>query len=141
VNQATDESIRRLDTNFFRVRFDRLAPREKQYLRTLADMGETVQRSGEFADRLGVKVQSVAPGLKVATPRRSDPSGWRVNRMSTQEPPLTNEELEKLVKNHPATTPLGRALRELQDHRAPTSNEATELSDVEKRDLPSTDET
>lgn len=61
VNQATDESIRRLDTNFFRVRFDRLTPREKQYLRALADMGETVQRSGEIADRLGVKVQSIAP--------------------------------------------------------------------------------
>jgi AAA ATPase domain len=61
VHQATRESIRRLDTNFFRVRFDRLTPREKQYLRALADMGETVQRSGEIADRLGVKVQSIAP--------------------------------------------------------------------------------
>jgi hypothetical protein len=61
VRQATDESIRRLDANFFRVRFDRLTPREKQYLRALADMGETVQRSGEIAERLGVKVQSIAP--------------------------------------------------------------------------------
>lgn len=61
VRRATDESIRRLDTNFFRVRFDRLTPREKQYLRALADMGETVQRSGEIAERLGVKVQSIAP--------------------------------------------------------------------------------
>lgn len=61
VHQATIESIRRLDTNFFRVRFDRLTPREKQYLRALADMGETVQRSGEIAERLGVKVQTIAP--------------------------------------------------------------------------------
>jgi hypothetical protein len=61
VRRATDASIRRLDTNFFRVRFDRLTPREKQYLRALADMGETVQRSGEIAERLGVKVQSIAP--------------------------------------------------------------------------------
>ncbi len=61
VRRATDESIRRLDANFFRVRFDRLTPREKQYLRALADMGETVQRSGEIAERLGVKVQSIAP--------------------------------------------------------------------------------
>ena len=30
-------------------------------MRALADMGETVQRSGEIADRLGVKVQSIAP--------------------------------------------------------------------------------
>jgi hypothetical protein len=61
VHQATGESIRRLDTNFFRVRFDRLTPREKQYLRALADMGETVQRSGDIAERLGVKVQTIAP--------------------------------------------------------------------------------
>ena len=61
VHRATSESIRRLEANFFRVRFDRLTPREKQYLRALADMGETVQRSGEIAERLGVKVQSIAP--------------------------------------------------------------------------------
>jgi AAA ATPase domain len=61
VQRATHESIRRLDANFFRVRFDRLTPREKQYLRVLADMGEAVQRSGEIAERLGVKVQSIAP--------------------------------------------------------------------------------
>jgi hypothetical protein len=36
VHAATAESIRRLDANFFRVRFDRLTPREKQYLRALA---------------------------------------------------------------------------------------------------------
>jgi len=61
VRQATIDSIRRLDANFFRVRFDRLTPREKQYLRALADMGEAVQRSGDIAERLGVKVQSIAP--------------------------------------------------------------------------------
>lgn len=61
VARTTEESIRRLDTNFFRVRFDRLTPREKQYLRALADLGEGPQRSGDIAERLRVKVQSVAP--------------------------------------------------------------------------------
>jgi hypothetical protein len=61
VQQATAESIKRLDANFFRVRFDRLTPREKEYLRAMAELGEGPQRSGEIADRLGVKVQSVAP--------------------------------------------------------------------------------
>ncbi len=61
VKQATHESIKRLDANFFRVRFDRLTPREKDYLRALAELGEGAQRSGDIADRLGVKVQSVAP--------------------------------------------------------------------------------
>ena len=61
VRQATQDSIKRLDANFFRVRFDRLTPREKDYLRALADLGEGSQRSGEIAEQLGVKVQSVAP--------------------------------------------------------------------------------
>jgi hypothetical protein len=61
VRRATDESIRRLDANFFRVRFDRLTPREKDYLRALADLGDTAQRSGDIAERLHVKVQSIAP--------------------------------------------------------------------------------
>jgi hypothetical protein len=61
VHEATRESIRRLDANFFRVRFDRLTPREKDYLRALADMGDATQRSGDIADRLQVKVQSIAP--------------------------------------------------------------------------------
>ena len=61
VEQATEESIKRLDANFFRVRFDRLTPREKDYLRALAELGEGSQRSGGIAERLGVKVQSVAP--------------------------------------------------------------------------------
>lgn len=61
VRRATDESIRRLDANFFRVRFDRLTPREKDYLRALADLGDTAQRSGDIAEELHVKVQSIAP--------------------------------------------------------------------------------
>jgi len=61
VRQATQESIKRLDANFFRVRFDRLTPREKDYLRALADLGEGSQRSGDIAERLDVKVQTVAP--------------------------------------------------------------------------------
>ncbi len=61
IRAATDASIRRLDANFFRVRFDRLTPREKDYLRALAELGDTAKRSGEIAERLGVRVQSVAP--------------------------------------------------------------------------------
>jgi hypothetical protein len=61
VHHATAESIRRLDKNFFRVRFDRLTPREKNYLRALAELGDTAQRSGDIAERLKVKVQNIAP--------------------------------------------------------------------------------
>ena len=61
IHHATRESIRRLDANFFRVRFDRLTPREKDYLRALADLGDTAQRSVDIAERLKDKVQSIAP--------------------------------------------------------------------------------
>jgi len=61
VERATRYAIRRLDLSFFRVRFDRLTPREKDYLRALAEMGPAPHCSGEIAARLGVKIQSVAP--------------------------------------------------------------------------------
>jgi hypothetical protein len=61
VSQATTAAIKKLDGSFFRVRFDRLTPREKDYLRALAELGPGAHRSGDIADALGVKVQSVAP--------------------------------------------------------------------------------
>lgn len=61
VNQATKASIARLDENFFRVRFDRLTPREKEYLYALAVLGVGAQRSGAIAEELKVSPQSIAP--------------------------------------------------------------------------------
>ncbi|MGI8419502.1 MAG: AAA family ATPase [Candidatus Levyibacteriota bacterium] len=61
VKKAGDESIRRLDKNFFRVRFDRLTPRERDYLRAMAELGSGPHRSGDIAEILGLEVQKVAP--------------------------------------------------------------------------------
>lgn len=61
VRKATTRSIERLDESFFRVRFDRLTPREKEYLRALARLGDGTHRSGDVADALKVRVQSIAP--------------------------------------------------------------------------------
>jgi hypothetical protein len=61
IQKTTVSSTTRLDTSFFRVRFDRLTPREKDYLCALAEMGAGNQRSGGVAERLGVKVQTIAP--------------------------------------------------------------------------------
>ncbi len=66
INAADVASIRplvldQLDRNFFLVRFDRLTPREKEYLRAMADLGQGPHRSGDIAARLGVRVESVAP--------------------------------------------------------------------------------
>ncbi|HEY6916110.1 MAG TPA: ATP-binding protein [Allosphingosinicella sp.] len=61
VERATTEALRSLDESFFRVRFDRLTPREKDYLFAMADLGEGPHRSGDVASRLGVAVESIAP--------------------------------------------------------------------------------
>ena len=61
VEQATRHAIAALDESFFRVRFDRCTPSEKRYMRALADLGEGPKRSGDVADRLGVKVTSIGP--------------------------------------------------------------------------------
>ncbi len=61
IQHTTVASTARLDQSFFRVRFDRLTPREKDYLSALAELGSGNQRSGGVAERLGVKVQTIAP--------------------------------------------------------------------------------
>ena len=57
VVSASDEAIAALDESFFRVRFDRLTPMEKKYLRAMADLGPGPHRSGDIADQLGRRVQ------------------------------------------------------------------------------------
>src|SRR5258708_2601890 len=54
IQEATIRSVKELDQSFFRVRFDRLTPREKDYLRALAALGRGPQRSGDVAEILGV---------------------------------------------------------------------------------------
>lgn len=54
-------ALAELDASFFRVRFDRLTPSEKRYLRAMAELGPGPHRSGDIAERLGVKVSSIAP--------------------------------------------------------------------------------
>jgi len=61
VELATRSALAELDASFFRVRFDRLTPAEKRYLRAMATLGPGPHRSGDVADALNVKVSSVAP--------------------------------------------------------------------------------
>jgi hypothetical protein len=58
---ATQTALTDLDANFFRVRFDRLTPTEKRYLRAMAELGAGPHRSGDIADQLGRTVQSLGP--------------------------------------------------------------------------------
>lgn len=61
VNQASIAAVAGLDESFFRVRFDRCTPKEKKYLRAMAELGEGPHRSGDIATCLGQKVSSLAP--------------------------------------------------------------------------------
>jgi AAA ATPase domain len=58
---ATARALAELDASFFRVRFDRLTPGEKNYVKAMAELGAGPHRSGDISDRLGRKVNEVAP--------------------------------------------------------------------------------
>lgn len=61
VEQATINALRALDGGFFRVRLDRLTPREREYVRAMAELGPGPHRSGEIASALGIGVTHAAP--------------------------------------------------------------------------------
>ncbi|MCC7218046.1 MAG: ATP-binding protein, partial [Burkholderiales bacterium] len=58
---ASESTVAALDESFFRVRFDRLTPLEKKYLRAMATLGPGPHRSGDIADELQRKVTSLGP--------------------------------------------------------------------------------
>lgn len=61
VKRATVTAVAALDESFFRVRFDRLTPSEKRYLRAMAELGAGPHRSGDIAVKLGREVTSLGP--------------------------------------------------------------------------------
>ena len=61
IREVTEIVVRRLDENFFRVRFDRLAPKEKIYLRYMASLGPGPHRSSEIAAAMKVKMSTLGP--------------------------------------------------------------------------------
>lgn len=61
VNIAGEQAIESLDQSFFRVRFDRLTPAERRYLRAMAELGPGPHRSGAIAQKLGRAVSSLGP--------------------------------------------------------------------------------
>jgi len=61
VEMASKSAIAALDESFFRVRFDRLTPSEKRYLRAMAELGSGPHRSGDIAGQLNRNVTSLGP--------------------------------------------------------------------------------
>ena len=61
VETASRSAVAALDESFFRVRFDRLTPLEKRYLRAMAQLGAGPHRSGDIAEQLARPVTSLGP--------------------------------------------------------------------------------
>ena len=61
VTAASVTAVAALDDGFFRVRFDRLTPKEKKYLRAMAELGAGPHRSGDIAACYRAAVSSLAP--------------------------------------------------------------------------------
>ncbi len=61
VQMTTEMVIKRLDKNFFRVRYDRLIPSEKSFLREMAKLGSGPYKTGDIADLLKRTTSSLAP--------------------------------------------------------------------------------
>jgi hypothetical protein len=61
VASANPTAIASLDDSFFRVRFDRMTPSEKRYLRAMADLGDGPFNSTAIAEHLGRKPSSFGP--------------------------------------------------------------------------------
>lgn len=61
VRNASSSAVAALDESFFRVRFDRLTPAEKVYLRAMAELGPGPHRSGDIAQLLNMEVTALGP--------------------------------------------------------------------------------
>ncbi len=61
VRIASEVVVASLDESFFRVRFDRLTVKEKDYLRAMATLGPGPHRSGDIAAALGKESQALGP--------------------------------------------------------------------------------
>ncbi len=61
IEQATQTVMKRLDKNFFKVRFDRLTPGEKKFLRAMADLRLERVKAGEIARILGIPNKKISP--------------------------------------------------------------------------------
>lgn len=61
VEGATKDALKRLDDGFFQVRFDRLTPKEREYVVAMSQLGKGPYRSSEVADKLGEPPNKLGP--------------------------------------------------------------------------------
>ncbi|MEN2711834.1 ATP-binding protein [Sphingomonas sp. NPDC092331] len=58
---AEKDALRRLDEGFFKVRIDRLTPKEKEYVIAMARLGSGPYRSSDVAEKLNEKLATLGP--------------------------------------------------------------------------------
>lgn len=58
---ASRAALTRLDEGFFRVRFERLTPKERDYVIAMARLGTGPYRSADVAEAMGEKITALAP--------------------------------------------------------------------------------
>jgi len=61
VEAASINALKRLDESFFRVRYDRLTPKEREYVLAMARLGEGPYRSADIADELSASINTLGP--------------------------------------------------------------------------------
>jgi len=61
VKGASKNALRRLDEGFFRVRYDRLTPKEREYVLAMATLGNGPYKSSDIADQLNESVNTLGP--------------------------------------------------------------------------------
>jgi hypothetical protein len=61
IETAGNAALRRLNEGFFKVRIDRLTPKEKEYVIAMARLGSGPYRSSDVAEILGEKLNTLGP--------------------------------------------------------------------------------
>lgn len=61
IDKASEKALSRLDDGFFKVRFDRLTPSEREYVCAMAKLGDGPYRSSDVADKMGRQMQRLGP--------------------------------------------------------------------------------
>jgi len=61
IENSSSAALNRLDEGFFKVRFDRMTPKEREYVIAMAELGKGPYRSSDVADRLGEPPNKLGP--------------------------------------------------------------------------------
>lgn len=61
IDRASKLALQRLDDGFFKVRLDRLTPKEREYVMAMAELGKGPYKSSDVAHKLGERITTLGP--------------------------------------------------------------------------------